>query len=465
MRRLAAIAIACLAALEPAAAQVHLPQAPLHVPQAPLQVPQAPIQVPQAPVQVPQAPLQVPKTPSLPETNALTGSLTQSVQDVQRALDPANLVDMRRLAIRERLQRYRGVLESDPNGELIVRNEVIVVAPGAAVLDAARAAGFTAEGEANRIVVLRAPPGLSTAEALERLRSLDPRGQYDFNHIYLPAGGVTAEPSPSQRGSAGQARTQGGNPKVGLIDGGVDVRHPALRSASIRTSGCTSGPVASVHGTAIASLLVGKARGFGGAAQNATLYAADVYCNSPTGGTASMIVEALGWMAREQVPVINISLVGPANRVLEAALRTLIARGHVIVAAVGNDGPSSPPLYPAAYPNVIGVTAVDSRKQVLPEAVRGPQVVLSAPGAEMAVATNGESGFSKARGTSFAAPLVAGLLAIAYDPGSGLQPGASTRAIDALVRDAVDLGAPGRDPIYGYGLVGERLRVDPVALR
>lgn len=464
MWRVAAIATACIAVWDPAAAQVHLPQAPVHVPQAPLQIPVAPVQV-QAPVQVPQAPLQVPKAPSLPDATALTGAVTQGLQDAQRSLDPANLVDLRRLAIRDRLQRYGDVLESDAAGELIVRNEVITVAPGAAALAASRAAGFTASGEANGIVVLRVPPGLSTAEALEKLRSLDPGGQYDFNHLYLPAGGVAAESTIPKSAPAGQARPQSARPKVGLIDGGVDVRHPALRSGSIRTSGCAAGPVPSVHGTAIASLLVGRARGFGGAAQNATLYAADVYCNSPTGGTASMIVEALAWMSREQVPVINISLVGPANRVLEAALRTLITRGHVIVAAVGNDGPSSPPLYPAAYPNVIGVTAVDTRKLVLPEAVRGPQVVLSAPGAEMAVATNGESGFSKARGTSFAAPLVAGLLAIAYDPAGGLQPAASARAIDTLVRDAIDLGPPGRDPTYGYGLVGERLRVDPVALR
>ena len=83
----------------------------------------------------------------------------------------------------------------------------------------------------------------------------------------------------------------------------------------------------------------------------------------------------------------------------------------------------------------------------------------------MAVAANGEKGFSRARGTSFAAPLVAGLLTIAYDSAGGLQAGAARRAIDSLIQDAVDLGPPGRDPTYGHGLVGERLRVDPVALR
>lgn len=422
-----------------------------------------------AQLHLPQVPIQLPKVPSAPD---LTTTPNTVVRGTQSILDPGNLLELRRLAIRDRLRQHRDVLESDPAGELIVRSEVIVLSPSAAALDAARAAGFTITSERTlagvdeRIAVLRAPQGLATAEALQRLRSHDAKGQYDFNHVYLPAGSVRDRSPGAQLPvvAMASAYAQDARPRVGLIDGGIDLRHPTLRGADIRTSGCTTSPVSSVHGTAVASLLVGRAGSFGGAAQSATLYAADVYCNSPTGGAAALLVEALAWMAREKVPVINISLVGPANRTLEGALRTLIARGHVIVAAVGNDGPASPPLYPAAYPDVIGVTGVDVRKQVLPEAVRGPQVLFAAPGADMAVAASGEKGFSRARGTSFAAPLVAGLLAVAYDVASGMQASASRRAIDALIQDAVDLGPPGRDPTYGHGLVGERLRVDPVAL-
>jgi len=451
MLRLAALVL--VAAGNTAVAQLHLPQVPL--------------QVPQAPLQVPQAPLQVPKAPSAPDLMTAPGTVLRGAQSV---LDPGNLLDVRRVAIRDRLRQHGNVLESDPAGELIVRSEVLVFAPDPAALDAARSAGFTIAAEParpvgeDRIVVLRAPRGIATNDALQRLRSLDPKGTYDFNHVYLPAG-ATAGDSQQESALVAQVRARTGRPKVGLIDGGIDVRHPALRGANVRTSGCNAGPVPSVHGTAIASLLVGRARGFGGAVQGATLYAADVYCNVPTGGTASLIIEALAWMGREQVAVINISLVGPANRALEGALRTLISQGHVIVAAVGNDGPASPPLYPAAYADVVGVTAVDVRRQVLPEAVRGPQVLFSAPGAEMAVAASGENGYSRARGTSFAAPLVAGLLTVAYDASNGIQAGASQRAIEALMQEALDLGAPGRDPIYGQGLVAERLRVDPVALR
>jgi subtilisin family serine protease len=139
---------------------------------------------------------------------------------------------------------------------------------------------------------------------------------------------------------------------------------------------------------------------------------------------------------------------------LENVVRRVIAQGEIVVAAVGNDGPAAPPLYPAAYADVVGVTAVDSRDRALAEAARGSQVHFAAPGADMAAASEKET-FVLVRGTSFAAPIVAGLLAA--------QPRAFTKAaadeaIADLARHAVDLGAPGPDPVYGNGLVGASLR-------
>jgi subtilisin family serine protease len=128
-------------------------------------------------------------------------------------------------------------------------------------------------------------------------------------------------------------------------------------------------------------------------------------------------------------------------------VRAVIARGHIIVAAVGNDGPAAPPLYPASYPGVIGVTGVDARNRVLPEAGRGPQVDFAAPGADFSAASL--AGRTTAvRGTSYAAPIVAGLLA--SRPGDGAQA--------ALAREALDLGARGADQIFGAGLVGQSAR-------
>jgi hypothetical protein len=151
-------------------------------------------------------------------------------------------------------------------------------------------------------------------------------------------------------------------------------------------------------------------------------------------------------MVEQRVSVVNISLVGPRNALVERAIQRAQARGLTVVAAVGNDGPAAPALYPAAYDGVVGVTAVNARNQVLPEAARGPQVAFAAPGADMAAAAPG-GGWTSVRGTSFAAPIVAGLLA--------------RQGQAALGRSAEDLGARGRDPIYGQGLVGVASRVSP----
>jgi subtilisin family serine protease len=187
------------------------------------------------------------------------------------------------------------------------------------------------------------------------------------------------------------------------------------------------------------------------------LYAADIYCGRPAGGSVEDIAAAFAWLARERVGVVNVSLVGPSNRLLERAVQAMNRKGHLIVAAVGNDGPAAPPLFPASYAGVVGVTGVTVERRALPEAAQGPQVMFAAPGAELAVARSG-GGYVVARGTSFAAPLVAGLLA------ESLREPDSAAAVAALARlsdSALDLGAPGRDPVFGIGLVGERSRVAP----
>ena len=147
--------------------------------------------------------------------------------------------------------------------------------------------------------------------------------------------------------------------------------------------------------------------------------------------------------------MVNISLVGPANRVLERAVRALVDRGHLLVAAVGNDGPAAPPLYPAAYPGVVGVTGIGAQRRVLPEAAQGPQVAFAAPGADLMAGQAGERGQRAVRGTSYDAPQVARLLArLLPRP----DPAAAQQALLRLQAVAIDLGAPGRDDVYGWGL-------------
>jgi subtilisin family serine protease len=265
------------------------------------------------------------------------------------------------------------------------------------------------------------------------------------------AAGNTALQSDQQESTARQAA------KLGLIDSGVDTAHPVFNGAPIHQHGCPAGPVPDPHGTAVASLMVGRSADFHGAVPGAQLYAADVYCGSPTGGAVDAVADAFSWLARERVAVINVSLVGPPNVTLEAVIRMVVARGHLVVAAVGNDGPAAPPLYPASYPGVVGVTAVDTQRRVLFEAGRGPQVRFAAPGADMSAAKSVQT-FGLVRGTSFAAPIVAGLLAERLQEPDRQ---AAEHAVDDLAHRAVDLGATGPDPVYGWGLVGGDLAPAP----
>jgi subtilisin family serine protease len=250
--------------------------------------------------------------------------------------------------------------------------------------------------------------------------------------------------------------------RIGLVDSGVDTSHPALAGVRIEQRGFAPGGVKPhPHGTAVASLMAGREAPFRGAAPGASLLVADVYGTGPTGGAADYIIRAMGWMAENRVPVVNVSLVGPPNAVMRAAVRAMASQGTLIVAAVGNDGPAAPPLYPASYPEAVAVTGVDAKGKVLVEASRAAHLDFAAPGADMAAATTG-GGFAAVRGTSFAAPIVAGKLAGLMD---GRSPAAARSALEALTRQARDLGPKGVDKTYGRGVVGEDIRVAPKAVQ
>lgn len=410
----------------------------------------------------------LPNTPALPGEQLPTGTINDATRElgttvdtVATQLDSAAQTGFRAANVRSLLRNNRTTLEADPNGAPMLRNQVMALNPSADALTRAVAAGFsvaedrTLDGLDTRIVVLSAPSTLSTRRALQRLRALDPNGSYDFNHVYLQSGDVNSSVAVPNAATTGN--DQHADLKIGLIDSGVETAHRVFHNSSVHSwgSACSDKPVPSAHGTAVASLMIGATEKFHGSAAGAALYAADVYCGSPTGGSLNSIAAAFAWLAQQQVPVINISLVGPPNVLLEQLVRNLIARGVLIVAAVGNDGPAAPPLYPAAYPDVIGVTGVDAHNRVLVEAGRGPQVDFAAPGADMAAATLNDS-FAAVRGTSFAAPIVAGLLAGCMHRADRRE---AEQAVTQLAMQAQDLGAKGRDKIYGQGLVGAAVRV------
>jgi len=396
--------------------------------------------------------------PVLP-TQKLTQAIGQAGTDT---LD--QLSGLRHLQIARLIRANPRTIATDPHGNPIVRDELLAFSPSAPAMEAARALGFAVVREQTiedldiRLVVLRPPAKLSIAKALRQLREADPAGSYDFNHIYTGGGIVAPAPAPAPAAAAADtppenARATGSDRaarRVGLIDAGVDVAHPAFHDSVIHPWGCADRILPSAHGTAVASLLIGRATGFRGVLPGGELYAANVYCDAPTGGAVDALAAAFSWLAQQRVAVINLSLVGPDNLALAQIVHALTSRGYLLVAAVGNDGPAAPPLYPASYPGVIGVTGVDKHRRALLEAARGKQVMFAAPGADM-LAADGGGKYSAVRGTSFAAPIVAALLAQTVS-----VPDSSARdaAVEALAGQAIDLGPPGRDLTYGFGLVG-----------
>src|SRR5262249_45339825 len=153
-------------------------------------------------------------------------------------------------------RQHPDLIDTDPHGDAIVRNEVLAIEPSATALSAAQARGFT---QARRVdtgdlgvglVVLRAPAGTSTRRALSLLPRPDPQGSYDFNHLYAASGAASMESAVAAHSGGG-----GSSVRVGMIDGGVDASHPALAQASIRQHGFASPEaVANEHGTEVASL-------------------------------------------------------------------------------------------------------------------------------------------------------------------------------------------------------------------
>ena len=399
-----------------------------------------------AQINVPGVPL--PQLPRLPVgTDPVTGTL-------RTATSP--LTEARKLRVRELLRRERETVESDPEGEPILRDQVGALSPTPDALERARAAGFTVlrteslEALGISLVVLKAPDGMSTRHALKTLRELDPEGQYDYNHLYLGAGAEAEAPAAVPTPSTLSAVPPGA--RIGLIDSGVDGTHPVLDGANIVRHGCDGASFPAPHGTAVASILVGQGEGFESVIPGATLYAADIFCGHG-GGSLSLLAVELDWMARERIAVVNISLVGAKSLLLTGLVRAMTTRGFLLVAAVGNDGPSAPPLFPASYPDVIGVTGVDADRRVLPEACRGEQVDFAAAGAGFSAAAVG-GGFEAMRGTSFATPIVAGLLARSLQSPNAAN---ARAAVDALAATAIDIGNNGTDPSYGKGLVGADL--------
>ncbi|MBL4928348.1 S8 family serine peptidase [Fuscibacter oryzae] len=239
--------------------------------------------------------------------------------------------------------------------------------------------------------------------------------------------------------------------KIGLIDGPLDAS--ALRGANIVTHSVLPAgePAGSTnHATAVASLIVAPPGGPGSAgfAIGAQLYAVTAFGASGSRDLAQVdtITEGLDWLLGKQVPVIGLPFTGPQNDILATVLGLADAQGAVMIAPVGNNGQGVVG-FPAADAHVIAVTALDAKRRLYSRANQGSQTDFSAPGVDLYLPAPG--GFGYQSGTSFAAGIVTALA------GQQSARGARGRAavVQQLRSQVEDLGAPGRDTAFGYGLV------------
>jgi len=314
----------------------------------------------------------------------------------------------------------------------------------AAALELARSAGVTIVRRrvldaGNVITVLRGGKFDNPEKIIADLKTLDPSGIYTPNHVY----GASSEPQTIAINLQDELMT--GLPpsgtaiyRVGMIDGRPDRAHPMLAEllSQVRDFTSTIQPP-SLHGTAVALRMRETQRGH---APGATLdlYAAGVLSGGKDQwAAADALAAAIAWQHHNDVAVLNISLAGPPNEIVEALIAAFQRDGGQVVAAVGNGGPLSVNIYPAAYADVIGVTAVDNQGQVYALATRGEHVDLAAPGVALNIA--GLETHAALSGTSFAAPFVSVWLL--------------TTDIDTsnLAAFSIDRGAAGRDDQYGWG--------------
>ncbi len=237
---------------------------------------------------------------------------------------------------------------------------------------------------------------------------------------------------------------------VAVLDTAIDAAHPDLAGSIAKRVDVVGTPMTPHrHGTAIAGLIAahGKLTGAAPAAQILAVRAFDPAGAGAEGSTFD-ILKGLDWAAANGARVINMSFAGPRDAALHRAMEAAHKQGIVLVAAVGNAGAKSPPLYPAADPNVIAVAATDADDGLLEESSRGHHIALAAPGAKILVAIPG-GGYEVASGTSYSAAEISGIVALMLEHKSGLTPD-KVRAI--LLATAKDLGPKGRDTMFGAGL-------------
>jgi len=337
-------------------------------------------------------------------------------------------------------------------GEVTSQNLAQILADGFRLITSAPAT--LSNGVIARLAM---PEGMDLAEARERIRRIVPAAIVDENHLYRPvAMRCSARDCPAfemVNWAVPPARCEA-EVKIGMIDTHVNVGNRALAGQAIEKIPLTAGrrrTSSTLHGTAIAALLVGKPSSkTPGLLPSATLLVAEAFHRDRFGDVADVysVVRAIDALAQRGVRIVNMSFAGPANDLLERAVALAASRNMVLVAAAGNAGPNASPAYPAGYDAVVAVTAIDRDGRIYRHAVRGEHIRFAAPGVRILTAS--ASGAALRSGTSYASPFVSAAFAAFLSD----QPAAKTDELVATFAGrAADLGEAGRDPVFGWGLI------------
>jgi subtilisin family serine protease len=243
--------------------------------------------------------------------------------------------------------------------------------------------------------------------------------------------------------------SKGADVRVAVIDSGIDVRHPEF-AGSIADSwdalGSSEGP--HVHGTGVAGAIVAHVT-VEGSAPAAKIIAIRAFGVVKNGAESSsfVLLKSFDYAASHHAQIINMSFAGPKDALIERGIAAMAAKGIVMVAAAGNAGPKSPPLYPGAYPAVIAVSGTDAQDRLFAASNRGDYITVAAPGQNIFLPAP-DNTYQMTSGTSFSAAFVSGIAALLLERNPALKPD-DVRAI--VMKTARDLGAPGRDDLFGAG--------------
>jgi subtilisin family serine protease len=283
------------------------------------------------------------------------------------------------------------------------------------------------------------------------VRSVQP----NFRYLLQDQQSVPREGDPAQYALAklhlpeAHTLSRGVDVKVAIIDSGIDAKHPELAGSvldSFDALGSKEGP--HIHGTGIAGVIASHAK-LMGSAPAAKILAIRAFGQSAAGAESNsyVILKSLDYAVGHGAQIVNMSFAGPKDALIERGITATAAKGVVMIAAAGNAGAKSSPLYPAANPNVIAVSATDAQDKLFPASNRGNYVALAAPGVDIFLPAPDQK-YQMTSGTSFSAAYVSGLAALMLERDPALR---ADEVRTMLINSAHDLGSPGRDDQFGAG--------------